>query len=188
VALAAPPGIGPYTARAIASTAFGSPVTALDVNARRVVGRLLDGAALPVAPSPTTQARADAMAPARHADVWNHALMDLGAAVCRPVPDCGACPVRRWCAFAAGGAHDATATPGPRRPGAPFHATNRYVRGRVLAVLRDAPTGSWTVIDAETLALEPHRVEHALQGLADEGLVERRVRPGRPSEARLPTT
>lgn len=184
-ALEALPGIGPYTARAVAATAFGTPVTALDVNARRVVGRLLDGTPLPAAPSPSAQTRVDALAPARDAGAWNHALMDLGAAVCRPLPDCASCPVRGWCAFADGvrGVAPASAA---RRPGMPFHATNRYVRGRVLAVLREAPVGSWATIEAETLAVAPERVERALRELADEGLVERQTGAGHPTAARLP--
>ncbi|MCY7419029.1 MAG: A/G-specific adenine glycosylase, partial [Chloroflexi bacterium] len=64
------PGVGPYTARAVASTAFGVPVTALDVNARRVLGRVLGG--------PSTgrsfQAIADELAPIYRSGDWNHAL------------------------------------------------------------------------------------------------------------------
>lgn len=186
LALEALPGVGPYTARAVAATAFGVPVTALDVNARRVVGRLLEGIPLPAAPSPTTQARADALAPVRAAAAWNHALMDLGAAVCRPVPACDGCPVRRWCAFAITPRHDPAAGGPPRRPGTPFRATNRHARGRVLAVLRGAPVGSWVALEPERLALGATRLERALQELADEGLVERRARTGHPPEARLP--
>jgi A/G-specific adenine glycosylase len=151
------------------------PVTALDVNARRVIGRLLDGAPLPAAPSPETQARVDALAPSGDAADWNHALMDLGASVCRRVPDCPTCPVRRWCWYAAGGTRGAEPRPAERRPGTPFHASNRYVRGRVLAVLRDAPTGAWVRLDAGTMGLEHDRLARAVRELATEGFVELQV-------------
>jgi A/G-specific adenine glycosylase len=163
------------------------PVTALDVNARRVIGRVLDGCALPAAVGPVDRARADALAPAGRAADWNHALMDLGASVCRPAPDCAACPVRPWCAFAAGRVR---ATPdGPRRRSVPaFRDTDRYVRGRVLALLRDTPPDAWAVVDPEALALPIERLTRAARGLAADGLIELRegLRPG--LQARLPST
>ncbi len=177
-------GIGPYTARAVAATAFGAPVTALDVNARRVMGRLLDGAPWPPAPSPGSQARADALAPVDRAADWNHALMDLGALVCRPAPDCAACPIARWCAFASTSVGSGSAPPGtgshhagrrvPRagRRTPPFRDTNRYVRGRILALLRAAPVGTWAPVVPDALAVTPDRADQALRELASEGLVE----------------
>lgn len=169
--LVALPGIGPYTARAVAATAFGLPVTALDVNARRVIGRVLHGRPLPSAVGTPDQARADALTPVGRAADWNHALMDLGASVCRPAPDCPACPVLRWCAFAAGQEPDTPAVP-RRRTGGPFRDTNRFVRGRVLAVLRDASEGTWAVIDPDALAIAPGRIARAVGELAAERLIE----------------
>lgn len=185
--LEALPGIGPYTARAVAATAYGVPVTALDVNARRVIGRVLDGQTLPAVVGLIDRARADASAPPDHAADWNHALMDLGASVCRPAPDCAACPVRRWCAYAAG---RAPATPAvPRRVGAPaFRDTDRYVRGRVLALLRDTPPDAWAVVDPEALALPLERLARAARGLAADGLIELHEGPDPGLRARLPST
>jgi A/G-specific adenine glycosylase len=182
-ALEALPGIGPYTARAVASTAFGVPVTALDVNARRVIGRVTTGTPLPALVRPADQARADALAPRDRAADWNHALMDLGASVCRPVPDCRACPVRRWCAYAAGSRSETGPRRGPgprprtgpapaRAPRAPFRETNRYARGRVLAVLRDARPGTWTWLEAGVLSIGPERLVRATRELVREGLIE----------------
>jgi len=93
------PGVGPYTARAVAAIAFGRPVGAVDVNVRRVLGRLTGADPAPV-PQREMQAAADALVDPARAGDWTHALMDLGATVCRPTrPACDGCPVRAWCAF-----------------------------------------------------------------------------------------
>ena len=90
------PGVGPYTARAVAALAFGQAVGPVDTNVRRVLGRLVsaDG----VTSARELQSIADeSVPPARPAD-WTHALMDLGATVCRPAaPRCAECPAARWC-------------------------------------------------------------------------------------------
>ncbi len=177
-ALRSLPGVGPYTARAIAATAFGVPVTALDVNARRVLGRALMGHPLPATVRDDTQAAMDHLAPRDDAADWNHALMDLGALVCRPVPDCDVCPLRAVCQAAdeALAASDHTTCPPRvrRRPaGPPFVATNRYVRGRILACLREAPPDVWTVLDPGHLGVHPDRLARALEELAAEGFVDR---------------
>ena len=185
-ALRALPGVGPYTARAVAAIAFGRPVGAVDVNVRRVLGRLarVDPAAgapvAPVAPIPPgeIQAVADALVdPARAAD-WTHALMDLGATICRPAaPACAACPVHAWCAFAAGAAR-ATGTavarpPRPARtPAIPFEATTRWLRGRIVDRLCSAPPGTSLTFDGSLGLHAPAAVSAALTALAADGLVE----------------
>lgn len=160
------PGVGPYTARAVASTAFGVPVTALDVNARRVLGRVLGGAST----GRSFQSTADELAPFHRSADWNHALMDLGATICRPSPDCLACPLRSMCAWVVGRPVSANAP--ARKAGVPFRDTNRYVRGRVLATLRDLPPGTWHLMGNETLSIDPVRIERALDELHHEGLLE----------------
>jgi A/G-specific adenine glycosylase len=95
------PGLGDYTAGAVASIAFGEAVAAVDGNVRRVLARLLDVAS----PTPSwLRGTASALLdPARPGD-WNQAMMDLGATVCVPrVPRCDACPVSQWCASRAAG-------------------------------------------------------------------------------------
>ncbi len=94
------PGVGPYTARAVAATAYGVPVTALDVNARRVLARVT-GSSAEEAATRVFGVFADGLAPSDRAADWNHALMDLGSTVCRVAPDCAACPLRIGCAHAA---------------------------------------------------------------------------------------
>ncbi len=89
------PGIGPYTAAAVASIAFGEAVAAVDGNVRRVVARLFD---LPdPSPAEARDRAAGLMDPARPGDS-NEAMMELGATVCTPrSPSCGACPLADGC-------------------------------------------------------------------------------------------
>jgi len=168
-ALRSLPGIGPYTARAVLAIAFGRPVSAVDTNVRRVIGRCLaidgDSAAL--------QSAADASVPRRRPADWTHALMDLGATVCKPRrPVCDGCPLRRWCAFAAGDAQPGPTRAPRSRPPAPFPSTTRWLRGRILNRLRSAEGATWTMID-EPIGDHDHRaVLAALEALAHDGLVE----------------
>jgi A/G-specific adenine glycosylase len=95
------PGIGDYTAGAIASIAYGRAEPAVDGNVRRVLSRLLDD------PAPTAAGLRDIAAklvPAARPGDFNQALMELGATLCVPrSPRCGHCPVARWCAARAAG-------------------------------------------------------------------------------------
>jgi A/G-specific adenine glycosylase len=187
------PGVGPYTARAVAALAYGARVGPVDTNVRRVLGRARFAA--PVTPR-ELQAEADALAPARGAGEWTHALMDIGATFCKPRnPRCEACPARTWCAFAAsrrsvdepaepalGRAVTATGRRAAREP--PFSSTSRWLRGRILDRLRDAPGDDWTRIDAAIGGHEPPQVDIELDRLALEGLAERH--PTDRALARLP--
>jgi A/G-specific adenine glycosylase len=186
------PGIGPYTARAVAAIAFGAAVGAVDTNVRRVLGRTLLGDPSPA--SAWIQAAADASVdPARPGD-WTHAVMDSGATICLPrTPDCPACPLRAWCRFAA---ERATATEGgrtgavPRQPrtGAaprtiPFPRTTRWLRGRIVDRLRSADGAAWSTLDGPIGDHDPAAVRSALAALARDGVVE--LDPTRPDRARL---
>lgn len=125
------PGVGAYTAGAIASIAFGRDVPAVDANARRVLCRFHDVAA------PST-ARLDRLArawlvPGRAGDL-NQAIMDLGAAVCTPrAPDCARCPVRTRCAARAAGTVEQRPARRRKRPPPERHF--------VVAVVRDGAPG-----------------------------------------------
>ncbi len=195
--LEALPGVGPYTARAVAAIAFGLPIGAVDTNVRRVLGRIVAGDAASLSAS-ELQAVADAaVPPARPAD-WTHAVMDLGATVCRPRrPDCDGCPARPWCRFAAQAVavSESAATPatraGARRVAAretpaPFAATSRWLRGRIVDQLRAAPNGEWVVFERAIGLHERPAIETALQALAKEGLVEIRGESLDNRQARLP--
>jgi A/G-specific adenine glycosylase len=140
-ALRALPGVGSYTAAAVASFAFGQRHAVLDTNVRRVLARLVGGAARP-APSPTVMEvrLAESLLPAEPglAPRWSVAVMELGALVCTAArPRCPGCPVASTCAWhqAGGPAQDAGQA---RRRSQRYEGTDRQCRGRLLAVLRDS--------------------------------------------------
>ncbi|MBI4233929.1 MAG: A/G-specific adenine glycosylase [Chloroflexi bacterium] len=134
------PGIGPYTANALACFAFDVQVPVLDTNIRRVLGRLFHG----IEPTRGHELRdtAQAALPEGEASHWNQALMDLGATLCTPQrPRCLLCPVRAWCKGApllTSGARKVAEQRGayPARALAPFRGSARYYRGRIVEHLR----------------------------------------------------
>jgi A/G-specific adenine glycosylase len=136
--LLALPGVGDYTAAAIATFAYGRRHVVLDTNVRRVLARAMTGVEFP-GRSPTRAERAvatDLLPDDETAPTWSIALMELGALVCTAsAPRCGACPVSAECAWRAAGypAYD-----GPPRPVQAWAGTDRQCRGRLLAVVRDA--------------------------------------------------
>lgn len=117
--LKALPGIGDYTANAIAAIAFGRPVAAVDANVERVMSRLYRiETPLPAAKA-AVRARAAALAPERRAGDFAQGLMDLGAMICTPTaPDCRRCPWRPACAAQAAGDQERYPVRGakPERP------------------------------------------------------------------------
>ena len=152
------PGVGPYTAAAVGSFAWGREQAAVDTNVRRVVERL-DGERR--GPAALAARAAELLPPGRAAD-FNQAMMELGATVCGPrVPHCGECPVRAGCtAHRTGG----PAPPPPRRGAARFEDSDRWVRGRVLAALLAGKPLPAAVAGA--------RRARALAGLERDGLIE----------------
>jgi A/G-specific adenine glycosylase len=181
-ALLALPGIGAYTARAVAAFAYGRRVPVVDTNVRRVVARAVEGSAEAGAPSTTRDlAAVEALLPAEPSTAarLSIALMELGALVCTArSPRCPECPVRTRCAWRLAGspAHE-----GPVRRAQGFAGTDRQVRGLLMAVLRDAdgPVPQH-VLDA----VWPDAVQRsrALDTLVADGLVD----PVRPGEYALP--
>ena len=167
--LEALPGVGPYTARAVAAIAFGLPAGAVDVNVRRVVGRLLGADLAPVGPARIQAAADDLVDHGRPAD-WTHAVMDLGATVCRPVrPACDACPVRAWCASAGVAARP---RPPAQRSAPRFETTTRWLRGRIVDRLCSLPPGTSATFEGALGEHSPSAVSAALAALAADGLVE----------------
>jgi A/G-specific adenine glycosylase len=187
------PGIGPYTARAVAAIAFGARVGPVDTNVRRVVGRALAGVDGPAMPAAWLQAAADASVDPDRPGDWTHAVMDLGATICRPRnPACAACPLERWCRFAAErraapAPADASGDPQPapraRERFVPFVATTRWLRGRIVDRLRAVDGAGWSTIEGPIGGHDAPAIRIALQALAGDGVVE--LDPANPARARL---
>jgi A/G-specific adenine glycosylase len=165
------PGIGSYTAAAVASFAFGQRHAVLDTNVRRVLARLVTGVPQPpAAPSVAERRLAESLLPTEPAVAarWSVAVMELGALVCTAAsPQCGACPVARECAWLAVGRPPAAA----RRRTQRYDGTDRQCRGRLLAVLRDSGT---PVSRSDFVAVwaGPAQLARALDGLVADGLVD----------------
>lgn len=164
------PGVGEYTANAVASFAFGQRVAVLDTNVGRVLARALTNRSLA-----TSEARAMAkeLLPRGEVASHNQALLDLGAQFCKSTPLCASCPVRRRCAWRREGGEDpAPNSAGVSRPQLRFAGSNRQVRGRVLALLREGPASQAT-LERSLTDVEASRRELIVGGLIDDGLVER---------------
>lgn len=184
-ALEALPGVGPYTARAVAAFAFGRRVGPVDTNVRRVLGRvvLADGQAVPPR---RMQALADELVDLIRPGDWTHALMDIGATFCRPVdPACPVCPLRPRCRQAAmpAGPQRRRRPKAAREAAIPFERTNRWLRGRIVERLRDADGDDWLAVEAPIGSHDAQAVAAAMEALEREGILERRR--GQPSEVRL---
>jgi A/G-specific adenine glycosylase len=171
-ALLALPGIGRYTAAAVASFAFGQRHAVLDTNVRRVLARLVAGRPRPAGtPSAAERRLAESLLPAEPAVAarWSVAVMELGALVCTAAsPRCTACPVSRDCAWLAAGR--------PTGPGAPrraqrYDGTDRQCRGRLLGVLRESASPA-DHADFDAIWADQAQVDRALDGLIADGLVD----------------
>jgi A/G-specific adenine glycosylase len=174
--LLALPGVGSYTAAAVASFAFGGRHAVLDTNVRRVLARIVTGTRYPP-PSLTTAETllAETLLPdAARAPRWAVATMELGALVCAArVPRCDTCPVRDLCRWRLDGSPEHA---GPPRRGQAFAGTDRRVRGLLLAALRaaDEPVPRQRLVDAtpDAMLRDPLQRDRALDGLVADGLVE----------------
>jgi len=150
------PGIGPYTAAAVGSIAFGLDVPAVDTNLKRVLsrwageplsGRLLADYAFDVMGEP--------------AGDWNQALMDLGSSVCKTTdPTCSECPVNEWCL-------DPAVYEAPRRQSS-FNGSHRQLRG---ALVRAHLAGDNLYEAASALDRSEDETESAIDSLRSEGLI-----------------
>lgn len=172
--LLALPGVGPYTARAVAAFAFGLRVPVVDTNVRRVLARAVDGQAEPAPPAAGRDLAAmSAQLPADPDDarVFNAGAMELGALVCTArAPRCAECPVARRCAWRAAGYPEYD---GPRRATQKkYEGSDRQVRGLIMRELRATHV---PVTDAELSGLwhDPAQLARALTGLLADGLAVR---------------
>ncbi|EFO79138.1 HhH-GPD family protein [Oscillochloris trichoides DG-6] len=138
------PGIGPYTAGAIACFAFEQDVVFMDTNIRRVLQRALVGPDLQVAPPERQLLEQSAtLLPSGQGWAWNQALMELGALICTARnPSCAQCPIQRVCR--AYSTATPPALPRPLRRVAEgqreaYHGSRRWLRGRIIDALREQP-------------------------------------------------
>jgi A/G-specific adenine glycosylase len=136
------PGVGDYTAAAVASFAYQQRHAVLDTNVRRVHARLLDAQEFerPGAPTKAERTRALALLPqdSGEASQASIAVMELGALVCAArTPSCHSCPVESSCAWVQAGRPGWS---GPARKGQTYAGTDRQCRGRILQVVREAQT------------------------------------------------
>lgn len=168
------PGIGTYTARAVACFAYGQPVPVVDTNVKRVVARAEDGDAAAGHWSAGFGLRhvdqvCEGLDPEAYCDT-QRALMELGALVCTArAPRCEECPLLRDCRWRAQGyPEDPDVQP---RKQARYEGSDRQVRGIILGWLREHPV----TLDSETLEglwPKPAQRRRALQSLLDDGLIE----------------
>lgn len=180
-ALEALPGIGPYTARAVASIAFGLPAAPVDTNIRRVLTRIVDGADK-IRGARAMQDLADEFLVCERPGDWNQELMEHGALICTAVaPRCRDCPVQSLCAAAPvirtvreqGGSYRSRA----QSKQGTFTGSNRFYRGRIIELLRLEPAGLPPDAIGRRLRLDYGDTDRAwldgiLAGLVRDGLIQ----------------
>ncbi len=130
------PGVGDYTARAVAAFAFGARTPVVDTNVRRVLSRVVRGVDEPREPATAAdRAQMAELLPALpvRAARFSAAVMELGALICTARnPACPSCPLADGCRWRLSGSPAGVA----RRPVQTWHGTDRQLRGRILAALR----------------------------------------------------
>lgn len=172
--LLALPGVGTYTAAAVAAFAFGRRATVIDTNVRRVLARVVGGVAL-AAPSLTraeTDLATDLLPQGDDfARTWNAAVMEVGALVCSArSPRCPDCPVHDLCAWQVAGR---PAYEGPVRRTQSWLGTDRQCRGAILAVLRESKKRSVTALEVGAAwSIDDTQRDRCLDSLVADGLVE----------------
>ena len=162
------PGIGEYTAAAIAAFAFDRRTLVMDVNIRRVLTRVIDGNEHPKpAPSNREKARRLILLPEENAHIWAAATMELGAIVCTSKnPKCELCPVISACNWRKNGYPKSDLI----RKSQDWHGTDRKCRGTIVQALRE--NESLTENAIKKLWPEESQVEKALKTLQEDLLIE----------------
>ncbi|MVU79389.1 A/G-specific adenine glycosylase [Nocardia sp. ET3-3] len=164
------PGIGAYTARAVACFAYGQRVPVVDTNVRRVVARAVHGRADAGSPAARDLAETEALLPANveRAAVMSAALMELGALICTArTPDCERCPLPR-CAWISAGRPASDVVRRVQK----YEGTDRQARGRLLDVLRGASGPVERVRLDLAWTRDPGQRDRALDSLLVDGLIE----------------
>lgn len=166
------PGIGPYTAHAVASFAFDRNVGVVDTNVKRIVYRVLERSA--GTNSIPYQSIANALVPPGRSAQWNNAMMELGALVCGKSPECDTspCPIRQHCSAYQTG--DFRAPDVPEQPS--FDGSRRQYRGKIVRLITE--TGPLTEQELrKTISPTPNSTDSdwligIIDDLVDEGLLQ----------------
>lgn len=172
------PGIGDYTARAVAAFAYRRRVPVVDTNVRRVLRRYVQGEFHQGNPRAADLRAVADLLPAENAREFSVALMELGALVCTPEPKCDECPIKETCAWQLAGCP--MPAEAPHRRTQKFAGTDRQVRGIIMAHLRDNSEVTRASIDI--LWPDAPQRDRALYSLLVDGLAEEHA----PGKFRLP--
>lgn len=169
VDLLALPGVGPYTARAVRVFAFEHDDAVVDTNIARILART-EGR--PLTPS-AAQRLADSLVPRGRGWAWNQALMEVGALLCRPRPDCGRCPLAPACSWSTAGRPEpdpasSTAFTGSRQ--SRFEGSDRQGRGRLVDALRAGPVATGDLGAVMGWDDDPDRARRVASSVVDDGL------------------
>jgi len=179
-------GIGPYTARAVASFAYTERHPVVDTNTRRVLARYVKGRAAAGPPSPHDLDDLEPLLPEdpQAARTFNAGIMELGAIVCTPrAPRCDRCPLAARCEWRGAGYPDNA--PKGRRGQAKFDGSDRQARGRIMAILRASETAiPRTDVESQAASsptADAAQIRRALDSLIADGLAVEEA-----GEVRLP--
>ncbi len=164
------PGVGEYTAAAIAAFAFNEPALVLDINIRRLFSRVIDGVEHPTSsPSQIERKIRSQLIPDDGAK-WAAATMELGALVCTSSnPHCEICPLKRQCAWRKAGYPKSTLV----RKAQSWIGTDRQCRGVIVQALRE--NKNQTQSQLKKLWHDDSQIEKALKTLITDGLVEHHI-------------
>ncbi len=165
------PGVGAYTARAVAVFAFGQGEAVVDTNVARILARV-SGRTMT---RTEVQRLADDCVAGRDPWVWNQALLDVGATLCRPNPDCGRCPFAPVCRWHRAGnpmPDPADGSAGVSQKQSTFEGSDRQGRGRLVRALRSGPVDDERLPETMGWSDDLERARRVAGTLVADGLVE----------------
>ncbi len=157
------PGIGPYTAAAVASFSYNDRVAVVDTNVIRVLSRLFFG--VETAGKEKVSRLAQQLVP-EDARTWNNAVMEFGALICAATPQCPSCPFSSDCPALKNGFPEGV----PKIKQSPFEGSSRQARGKILAILRGKKVETAQALSQE-IKLSLLKTKKLLAGLEKDGLV-----------------
>jgi A/G-specific adenine glycosylase len=167
--LLALPGIGPYTARAVRAFAFELDDGVVDTNIGRVLARIGGTALTPAA----AQRLADELVPVGQGWPWNQAIMELGALLCRPTPNCASCPVQVGCAWRGSGPDPASGSAAVSKGQSRFAGSDRQGRGKLVNALRSGPVAVADLAAVMGWPEDRQRAERVAADVVADGLASR---------------